>query len=56
MYREFFAPNPLLAFPLFSLILFAALFVVAVLSVYGRARALESRAALALDDGGKSDE
>jgi hypothetical protein len=48
MYREFFAKSPLLAFPMLSLALFIALFVVAVAYVVARGRKLETLGALPL--------
>lgn len=49
MYKDFFANNPLLAYPLFSLTLFGSMFLVVVLGVWGRARVLEARAVALLD-------
>jgi len=50
MFREFFATSPVLAFPLFSLALFGAMFIGIVAYVTRRGRALEARGMLPLED------
>jgi len=50
MFHDFFARSPVLAFPLFSLLLFGAIFTAAVVYVARRGPALEARGMLPLED------